>query len=94
MKCGTPVITGDRTSLPEVVGDAGVMVNPFDINAIASAIASIVDGPKLHARLKIKSLERARIFDWQQTARRTLEVYKQAADNVHPLASAARSSVP
>ena len=94
MKCGTPVITGDRTSLPEVVGDAGVMVNPFDINAIASAIASIVDGPKLHARLKIKSLERARIFDWQQTARRTLEVYKQAADNVHPLASVARSSVP
>ena len=94
MKCGTPVITGDRTSLPEVVGDAGVMVNHFDINAIASAIASIVDGPKLHARLKIKSLERARIFDWQQTARRTLEVYKQAADNVHPLASVARSSVP
>ena len=94
MKCGTPVITGDRTSLPEVVGDAGVMVNPFDIDAIASAIASMVDDPKLHARLKIKSLERARIFDWQQTARQTLEVYKQAADNVHPLASVARSSVP
>lgn len=94
MKCGTPVITGDRTSLPEVVGDAGVMVNPFDIDAMASAIASIVDDPKLHARLKIKSLERARMFDWQQTARQTLEVYKQAADNAHPLASVARSSVP
>ena len=94
MKCGTPVITGDRTSLPEVVGDAGVLVNPFDIEAIASAISTLIDDSGLRSRLRIKSLNRARIFDWRETARRTLEVYKQAADNVHSLALVAQPPVP
>jgi glycosyltransferase involved in cell wall biosynthesis len=94
MKCGTPVITGDRTSLPEVVGDAGVLFNPFDIDAIASAIATVVDDSSLRSRLRVKSLDRARIFDWRETAKRTLEVYKQAADNVHSHVPVARSAVP
>lgn len=94
MKCGTPVVTGDRTSLPEVVGDAGVMVNPFDTEAIASAISSLIDDSSLRARLRIKSLNRARIFDWRETARQTLEVYKQAADNVNSHAPVAQSAVP
>jgi glycosyltransferase involved in cell wall biosynthesis len=94
MKCGTPVIAGNRTSLPEVVGDAGVLVNPFDIDAIASAIATMVDDSSLRSRLRIKSVNRARMFDWRETARRTLEVYKQAADNVHSHAPVAQSAVP
>jgi glycosyltransferase involved in cell wall biosynthesis len=94
MKCGTPVVTGDRTSLPEVVGDAGVLVNPFDIEAIASAISGLIDDSSLRSRLRIKSLNRARIFDWRETARRTLEVYQQAADNVHSLALVAPPPVP
>jgi glycosyltransferase involved in cell wall biosynthesis len=94
MKCGTPVITGDRTSLPEVVGDAGILVNPFDIDAIASAIATMIDDPNLRSRLRIKSENRARVFDWRETAKRTLEVYKQAADNVHSHAPVAQSAVP
>ena len=94
MKCGTPVITGDRTSLPEVVGDAGVLVNPFDMDAIASAIATMVDDSSFRSRLRIEGLNRARIFDWRETARRTLEVYKQAADNVQSLASVAECAGP
>ena len=94
MKCGTPVITGDRTSLPEVVGDAGVLVNPFDMDAIASAIATMVDDSSFRSRLRIEGLNRARTFDWRETARRTLEVYKQAADNVHSLASVAECAGP
>jgi glycosyltransferase involved in cell wall biosynthesis len=94
MKCGTPVITGDRTSLPEVVGDAGVLVDPFDIDAIASAIATMVDDSSFRSRLRNKSLNRARMFDWRETARRTLEVYKQAADNGHSHAPVAQSAVP
>ncbi|HYJ86715.1 MAG TPA: glycosyltransferase family 1 protein [Pyrinomonadaceae bacterium] len=94
MKCGTAVIAGDRTSLPEVVGDAGLLVNPFDIEAIASAISTLVDDSGLRSRLRIKSLNRARIFDWRETARRTLEVYKQAADNVQSRAFVAQPPVP
>jgi glycosyltransferase involved in cell wall biosynthesis len=94
MKCGTPVIAGDRTSLPEVVGDAGVLVNPFDTDAIARAIATLVDDSGLRSSLRTKSLNRARIFDWRETARRTLEVYNQAADNVHSLALVAQPPVP
>lgn len=94
MKCGTPVITGDRTSLPEVVGEAGVLVNPFDMDAIASAIATMVDDSSFRSRLRIEGLNRARIFDWRETARRTLEVYKQAADNVQSLASVAECAGP
>ena len=94
MKCGTPVITGDRTSLPEVVGDAGMLVNPFDTEAIAAAISTLIDDSSLRSRLRIKSLNRAGIFDWRETARRTLEVYKQAADNVHSLVLVAQPPVP
>jgi glycosyltransferase involved in cell wall biosynthesis len=79
MKCGSPVIAGNRTSLPEVVGDAGVLVNPFDVEAITSAIARLIDSPGLRSELRVKGLNRARMFDWRETARRTLEVYKDAA---------------
>lgn len=94
MKCGTPVITGNRTSLPEVVGDAGVLVDPFDIDAIASAIGTVIDDSNLRSKLRIRSLNRARMFDWRETARRTLEVYRQAADNAKPIAMAALNSLP
>lgn len=85
MKCGVPVITGNKTSLPEVVGDAGLLVDPFDVDAIAGAIAQIVDNSDLRAQLCIKGLERARLFDWRETAKRTLEVYKQAVNNTQPV---------
>jgi glycosyltransferase involved in cell wall biosynthesis len=93
MKCGAPVITGDRTSLPEVVGDAGLLVNPFDVDAIVSAIQSIVIDSKLRSELKTRSLNRAQMFDWRETAQQTLEVYREAADNGGPVALASDSTV-
>lgn len=79
MKCGAPVIVGDRTSLPEVVGDAGVLVDPFNVGEIASAIQRVTADGELRAQLRVKGLERAKLFDWQETARQTLAVYKKAA---------------
>ncbi len=79
MKCGTAVIVGDRTSLPEVVGDAGVQVNPFDIDGITAAIAKVIDDSDFRSQLSVKGLERARLFDWRETARQTIAVYKKAA---------------
>ena len=78
MKCGTPVITGNRTSLPEVVGDAGLLVDPFDVKALAAAIEQLIYNPDFRLQLRVKGLNRARMFDWRETARRTLEVYQAA----------------
>lgn len=79
MQCGAPVITGNRTSLPEVVGDAGLLVDPLDLEAIAHAIARLVDNEELRRELRVKGLKRARAFNWHETARRTLAVYERAA---------------
>jgi glycosyltransferase involved in cell wall biosynthesis len=78
MKCGAPVIVGDRTSLPEVVGDAGVLVDPFDVDDIAAAIEKVISDSNLRAQLRVKGLERAKLFDWRETARQTLAVYEKA----------------
>jgi len=80
MQCGAPVIAGNRTSLPEVVGEAGLLVDPFDEAAIATAIARLIDDSDLRAELRVKGLKRARVFDWHETARRTLSVYRQIVD--------------
>jgi len=77
MSCGTPVITGDRTSLPEVVGDAGLLVNPFDTQALAQALARLIDDESLRATLGDRGLRRAAQFNWRDNARQTLAVYEQ-----------------
>jgi len=79
MQCGVPVIVGDRTSLPEVVGDAGVLVDPFDVNALAAAIEKVVSDSNLRAELSVQGLARAKLFKWRETARQTLAVYQKAA---------------
>lgn len=79
MQCGVPVIAGNRTSLPEVVGDAGLLVDPFDERELADAIARVVDNPDQRAQLSVKGMKRARGFDWTNTARLTLQVYERAA---------------
>ena len=79
LKCGAPVIVGNRTSLPEVVGDAALTVDPLDVEAIAGAIKNVVNDPGLRRELSLKGQQRAREFKWQETARKTLAVYKEVA---------------
>lgn len=79
MQCGTPVIVGNQTSLPEVVGDAGILVDPFDVDALAAALGKVISDSDLRQRLGVQGLARAKLFGWQETARRTLAVYHQAA---------------
>lgn len=78
MQCGAPVIVGDRTSLPEVVGDAGLLVDPFDMESLAKAIETLISDSRLREELSVKGLARAKLFDWRETARQTLAVYKKA----------------
>ena len=79
MKCGVPVIVGNRTSLPEVVGDAGILVDPFDADTIAGAMNTLISDSNLRADLAARGLARAKLFDWRETARQTLRVYQRAA---------------
>jgi glycosyltransferase involved in cell wall biosynthesis len=79
MRCGAPVIVGNRTSLPEVVGEAGLLVDPFDVDALAAAIENVINDPALRAQLRVKGLERSNLFDWLDTARQTLAIYHKAA---------------
>ena len=79
MKCGAPVIVGNKTSLPEVVGDAALTVDPFNVEAIASAMKSVIDNPALREGLSVKGQTRAQAFDWRETARKTLAIYQEVA---------------
>ena len=79
MQCGAPVIVGNRTSLPEVVGDAGLLVDPFDVRALAAALRQALENTDLRDSLRVKGLARARQFHWHETARLTLQAYEQAA---------------
>ena len=70
MACGTPVIASNLTSVPEVVGDAGITVNPRDINEISNAIAYLVSNPENRRFFSIKGLERAELFREQHTTKK------------------------
>ena len=80
MQCGAPVIAGNRTSLPEVVEDAGVLVDPFSEPEIAQALAKVIEDPGYREELRVKGIERAKTFNWRSTARLTLQAYERAAE--------------
>ncbi|MCX6353816.1 MAG: glycosyltransferase family 1 protein [Candidatus Aureabacteria bacterium] len=77
MACGTPVVCSNRASLPEVVGDAAVLVDPMDVHAIAGAIERVCTDQDLRARLIRAGLERAKLFPWRKTAEETRAIYAQ-----------------
>jgi glycosyltransferase involved in cell wall biosynthesis len=79
MSCGTPVITSNTSSLPEVVGEAGITVAPDDIQGMTEALAKVLAEPTLRESLKRSGLEQAARFSYRETARRTLEIYRQVA---------------
>jgi glycosyltransferase involved in cell wall biosynthesis len=83
MQCGAPVIAGNRTSIPEVVGTAGLLFDPFDTNSLVQALTRMLDDSEYRATLRTQGLERAREFDWKQTARMTLQAYQKAAGSKH-----------
>ncbi|MBA2679278.1 MAG: glycosyltransferase family 4 protein [Ktedonobacteraceae bacterium] len=77
MGCGAPVVCSNRTSLPEVVGDAALSVDPNDIQALVEAMWSVLTNSDLRADLRMRSLKRAQQFSWQKTASETVAVYEE-----------------
>jgi glycosyltransferase involved in cell wall biosynthesis len=82
MACGTPVITSDTTALPEVVGDAGLMVNPSDADALCQAMLRVAGDEGLRRELSRRGLERAAAFSWGRCAVETVRAYEAAVG--HP----------
>jgi glycosyltransferase involved in cell wall biosynthesis len=84
MACGTPVITTSSSSLPEVVGDAGLIVSPTDVEELCEAMRRVITDAELRRELRERGLRRARRFSWRATAERTLMAYRDAAGGMAP----------
>ncbi len=78
MACGTPTITSDISSLPEVAGDAALLVDPGDPQALATAIARVLTEPELAIAMRTAGLAQASRFSWKRTAAETIAVYRAA----------------
>ena len=75
MSSGTPVITSNLTSIPEVTSDASLLINPFDINELSSNLLKLLNDENLKNSLREKGLSQSKNFSWEKTARKTLEAY-------------------
>ena len=78
MACGAPVVAANRGGLPEVVGDAGLLVDPTDVDALRGAMYTLAGQEPLRAALRARGLTRARAFSWRHVAEATAAVYREA----------------
>jgi len=77
MACGCPVITSSAAALPEVVGDAAIMLEPYDIEGMAGKMYEVLTSQEIRKDMISKGLERAGKFDWVVTAHETAEIYER-----------------
>lgn len=77
MACGTPVVTSRASSMPEVAGDAALLVDPLDTDALAEALASALDDELLRSSLIEKGLERATVFTWEAAAHKLVDRFQR-----------------
>lgn len=77
MSCGTPVISSNTSSIPEVVGEAGILIDPYKVNDLAAAIYKVAGSVSLQDELSRKGLERAQLFSWKKCAEETFQVYRE-----------------
>lgn len=80
MASGTPVVVSNVSSLPEVVGDGGLLVNPYDPQAIADGVAKVLDDDQLRRDLTARGLVRARAFSWAESVKRIRQIYQDVAN--------------
>ncbi len=83
MACGTPVVASNAASLPEVIGDAGLMCSPHDHDGLAQAMQALLTDNDIRLSFIERGLIRASLFDWEKVARQTLAVYELVAGQAH-----------
>jgi glycosyltransferase involved in cell wall biosynthesis len=81
MRCGTPVLSGNLTSLPEVAGDAALYCDPFDVEDITKKLKEICSNESLREELSKKGLKRSELFSWDKSAEKVWEVLEKIAKN-------------
>jgi len=80
MACGTPVLSSNLSSMVEVVGGAGVLVDPWSVESISVGLVRLLGDSELRRGLSIQGVIRSKFFNWDNTARKTMEVLIQASD--------------
>jgi glycosyltransferase involved in cell wall biosynthesis len=78
MACGVPVIASNVSSIPEVVGSTGILVNPQDETQLMQAMLTVTQAPEIRDALAAQALARSRTFSWTRCARETVDVYRAA----------------
>lgn len=81
MACGVPVITSNITSIPEVLGDSAVFINPYDVDELCSSMFNVLSDDKLQEELIIKGIVRSSELSWDKTAKDTLIAYSKTINN-------------
>ena len=82
MQCGTPVVTSNVSSIPEVVGDAAMLINPHSVEQISSAILTLLSDYDEWQKHSLMGIEKAKEYSWQKTAEKTLEVYRSCLEKL------------
>lgn len=85
MSCGTAVIASNSTSLPEITGDAALLVDPGDAEGLAAAMTRLLESATRREELALRGLQRARLFSWQETVAQTLDAYRSVAAHQSPV---------
>ncbi len=80
MACGAPVVASNVSSIPEIINDAGILVDPYDTDSICDGMFRVLTDVKLQEELREKSLKRAKFFSWEETARLMLHEYEALVD--------------
>ena len=80
MACGIPVITSNISSMPEIIGDAGLLIDPHDPDQLVQAIQQLIADDDLNHSLRERGLQRAAQYSWERTARETLQVYSEVCE--------------
>ncbi len=81
MACGTPVVASNTSAIPEVAGEAGILVAPHDVAALAAALERVLADATLRTDLRVRGLALAARFTWRRSAEATLAVYRSALDS-------------
>ncbi len=76
MTCGTPVIISNVSSLPEIVGEGGIKIDPYDLDEAYDKILEILKNEKLKTEMREKAIERSKLFSWEKCIKETLKIYE------------------